>query len=339
MGKDTNIQWCDSTINPTMGCDGCELWNKATGKKICYAGKLHDMRGGKTKGFSPTFEVVTKWPGRLAAAAKWSDLTGTDRNGKPWLNGLPRLIFVSDMSDALSESVDFKYLRDEVVAAALSEEGRRHHYLWLTKRPKAMAEFSKWLEDKGGWPANIWAGTSITSTATAGRIAPLLDVGDESTKHFVSLEPQFERIKGLAKWLPKLDLLIQGGESGSKSKVATFDIAWARELIELCSKPGMPAYFLKQLGRRPIENGQDLRLKDGHGGNWDEWPDDLKVRQLPIAPSISLSELVHSSIPEKVEGAVPDSDRKRRRHEAALNAWATRRRNSQATETRPPPQA
>ena len=24
--KNTPIQWCDATINPAMGCDGCELW-------------------------------------------------------------------------------------------------------------------------------------------------------------------------------------------------------------------------------------------------------------------------------------------------------------------------
>jgi protein gp37 len=39
MGKTTEIQWCDSTVNPVMGCAGCELWD---GKlKICYAGVLH----------------------------------------------------------------------------------------------------------------------------------------------------------------------------------------------------------------------------------------------------------------------------------------------------------
>lgn len=26
MSKNTNIQWCHSTVNPVMGCDGCELW-------------------------------------------------------------------------------------------------------------------------------------------------------------------------------------------------------------------------------------------------------------------------------------------------------------------------
>src|ERR1035438_2009215 len=27
--KNTKIQWCHSTVNPVMGCDGCELWKPA----------------------------------------------------------------------------------------------------------------------------------------------------------------------------------------------------------------------------------------------------------------------------------------------------------------------
>lgn len=26
MPKETKIQWCDSTVNPIMGCAGCELF-------------------------------------------------------------------------------------------------------------------------------------------------------------------------------------------------------------------------------------------------------------------------------------------------------------------------
>jgi len=26
MAQTTSIQWCDSTVNPAMGCDCCELW-------------------------------------------------------------------------------------------------------------------------------------------------------------------------------------------------------------------------------------------------------------------------------------------------------------------------
>ena len=28
MSYKTKIQWCDSTVNPTMGCPGCELYPK-----------------------------------------------------------------------------------------------------------------------------------------------------------------------------------------------------------------------------------------------------------------------------------------------------------------------
>src|SRR5207253_3474022 len=119
----TKIQWVDSTCNPTMGCEGCELWNPKTGVKKCYAGTLHTRFGGVTKGYSPTFEQLTLWPGRMTQAATWPDLTGTTRRDKPWLDGLPRLIFVSDMSDALSSVVSFDFLEEEIVRAVTSPNG------------------------------------------------------------------------------------------------------------------------------------------------------------------------------------------------------------------------
>ena len=153
MSVSTKIQWCDSTCNPTMGCDGCELWDGTT--KKCYAGVLHVRFGGVTKGYAPSFEEVTRFPGRMEQATRWSDLRGKSRSDKPWLNGYPRLVFVSDMSDALSEGVPFEYLKEEVIDNVTSPAGRRHHWLWLTKRPNRMAKFSQWLA-KGGisWPSN-----------------------------------------------------------------------------------------------------------------------------------------------------------------------------------------
>ena len=68
MSKNTTIQWCDSTVNPTMGCDGCELWDQK--RKSCYAGILHMRFGGATKGYAPSFEEVTLFPGRMAEAAR-----------------------------------------------------------------------------------------------------------------------------------------------------------------------------------------------------------------------------------------------------------------------------
>ena len=138
MSQKTRIHWCDSTVNPTMGCDGCELWGKQ--RKTCYAGILHDQFGGHKPGYAPTFGQVTLFPGRMAKAAAWSDLRGKARPDKPWLDGLPRLIFVSDMTDSLCPSVSFEYLKEEVIENVISDKGQRHCWLWLTKRATRMAK-------------------------------------------------------------------------------------------------------------------------------------------------------------------------------------------------------
>ena len=278
MSIKTKIQWCDSTKNPTMGCEGCELWNSKV--KKCYAGKMHVHYGGATKGFSPTFEELTFWPGRMEKAARWSDLAGTERDDKPWLNGLPRLIFVSDMSDSLSSSVPFEYLDDEIIHNVTSPHGRRHCWLWLTKRPDRMARFSTWLANRGvRWPVNLWAGTSITTQSTTSRISHLLQVGDKDTIHFLSVEPQWESVD-LTRWLRRLDWIIQGGESGQGA--TPFDIDWAVELKQVCEEYRIP-YFLKQLGTFVVRNGERVKFADHHAGKWDEWLEELRVRQMPEA--------------------------------------------------------
>ena len=100
MSAHTTIQWCDSTVNPTMGCRGCELWNAT--EKTCYAGIMTEKWKGK-QGYPDSFLQPKLFPGRMQIAASWSDLTGQPRKDTPWLNGLPRIIFISDMGDSLSE--------------------------------------------------------------------------------------------------------------------------------------------------------------------------------------------------------------------------------------------
>ncbi|HEY1602286.1 MAG TPA: DUF5131 family protein [Pirellulales bacterium] len=287
MAKFTPIQWTDSSVNPTMGCDGCELWNTKTDVRRCYAGVITSRFGKTNPGLANDFDVVELAPGRMAEAAGWNDLRGTQRAGagdkaKPWLDHLPRLIFVSDMADALSVAVPFDYLRDEIIVNVASELGRRHHWQWLTKQPQRMAEFSAWLEQQGiQWPANLWVGTSITTQATTSRIRRLLNVGNHNTIRFLSVEPQEQAID-LSAYIGNLDWIIQGGESGPKSH--TFDLGWARDIRDRCRTLGVP-YFLKQLGRRVSDGGQPVKFKDASGGDWSEWPADLRVRLMPIDAS------------------------------------------------------
>jgi protein gp37 len=309
MGMRTFIQWCDSTVNPTTGCDGCELWELLESGP-CYAGHLHEERLALAMPelYAPSFAEVRLAPGRMAKAASWSDLRGLKRPDKPWLDGRPRVIFVGDMGDVFSKAVPFEYLRDELIQVATSKPGRRHIWMVLTKQSGRLARFASWLTDQGiAWPENVWPGTSVTRQATLGRAKHLLNV--PAMTHFLSVEPMLENIdiepylyehgyesggkQGWVQTAPPVRLVIYGGESDqAPHQGRPFDIEWAREGIFHCGMAGV-ACFVKQLGSAPYDSssrisidGPDshavaLNLRDSHGGDWSEWPGDLRVRQFP----------------------------------------------------------
>lgn len=340
MSRKSNIQWCHSTINPVMGCQGCELWPKpvqfvtqmvdalrnsslthdgdlrsvvseiigdrstsdiyrerkmiarqiATKLKVtqaepdvlvdvvrqlckCYAGLLGTNRAGH-KGYADSFDRVKLFPGRMADAAKYKDPSPDEVRAKPWLKGAPRTIFVSDMGDALSTPVEFEYLQCEIIANVTSDPGRRHLWLWLTKRPERMAQFGEWLADRGiQWPDNLVAMTTVTSQKTVGRIDALRRV--PAKFRGLSVEPLFGPVN-----LPLegIHWVIVGG--GSDALAEPFKIEWAEEIHRQCQSSGA-AFFLKQLGKNPCLKGEQLKLKHGHGGDWEEWPSHLRVREIP----------------------------------------------------------
>lgn len=365
MSKITDIQWCDSTINPIMGCGGCELFPPpsqvlasidqavdGTGAKIdskrifkdlvdaafqsiatpqpghknavnttniwhlrhqflerirrdhsdtaadaaesairkaitCYAATLHLNKGANIlkpeyepkSGYAPIFEAVSTFEGRMQDAAKWQDLLGLENPANPWKAGLPRMIFVSDMGDALSAKRDFPFLKREAVPAFQSEMGKSHLWLWLTKRPGNMAEFAKEI---GGFPENVCAMTTLTGpdAESLQRLADLKAV--QASIRGLSIEPLWERIPLTKLNLTGIAWVIVGGESGSGEQTRPFALEWAEELRDHCNKHGV-AFFLKQLGRNPSRNGEILKLKDKHGGDWDEWDQTLRIREFPKA--------------------------------------------------------
>jgi len=249
---------------------------------ICYAHQQHMMRGTDitnpdkrtNPGYAAQFEILTKYPGRTAVAAAQSDLYQKPHKDKPWLNYLPRTIFVSDMSDALSKEIEFVYLETEIVDVAASKRGSQHIWLWLTKIPQRMAEFGRWLEKRGKkWPDNLVAMTTVTDQKTAVRVKHLKTV--PARFKALSVEPLFEKVI-----LPMdgIDWCIVGGQSGPQSQ--SFDLAWAESLVEQCKASGT-AMFMKQLGAKPEAKGVKIELEDPHGGDWNEWPAHLRVRDVP----------------------------------------------------------
>jgi protein gp37 len=242
----------------------------------CYAGAQTDNRGGKVKGYADRFEKITLFPGRMEIAARRKSIQGRARPDKPWLDGCRYLWFVNDMGDALSREVPFEFLEKEIVQIAASENGQRHFWLWLTKRPKRMAEFCRWLQKRGiAWPKNLIPMTSVIDRKMARQVKYLTEI--PVNPRGLSVEPLLEPVQ--------LDLngigwVIVGGESGALSR--PFDLAWARDIREQCRRAGVP-FFVKQLGSNPVENGTPLTLTDRHGGDWSEFPEDLRVREVPNA--------------------------------------------------------
>ena len=365
MSDKTKIQWCHSTVNPIMGCGGCELfpspadvlgsideslsgidgWSGGKSRVIfrdlisnaferianpleghskavsttniwhlreefysavsrlsgpvaakaaegsvarsmtCYAALLHlnkarsivNPERGFNIGYAPAFERVTRFQDRVRAMARKRDLGDVNDPKKPWLDGMPRLIFVSDMGDAFSRESDFGFLEEEVIEPIRSPEGRCHFWLWLTKRPDRMARFGERI---GGFPKNVCAMTTVTGPDRLDRIDQLRGV--RASVKGLSLEPLWERVPPTELNLEGISWVIVGGESGRKEFVRPFDLSWARELRDHCRKKNV-AFFLKQLGRRPVFEGEEISLRDGHGGDWSEWPEDLRVREVPEA--------------------------------------------------------
>jgi len=241
----------------------------------CYAGQLGTMRAGH-KGHADRFEEPKLFPGRMAEAAKWGPPMPAEIEDKPWLIGFPRLIFISDMGDALSSGVSFEYLDHEIIGNVTSPAGERHVWLWLTKRPERMAAFGNWLLERGGyWPPNLVAMTTVTSNRYGSRVDALRRV--PAPFKGLSIEPLFESVQLN---LEDIDWVIVGG--GSDTLAEPFSVEWALELRNQCDAAFIP-FFLKQLGRHPFSKNKPLALADGHGGDWNEWPDEWRLRRLPNA--------------------------------------------------------
>lgn len=289
MSQRTGIEWCDSTVNPMMGCAGCELWI-AGGRRSCYAGLLTERQAG-AKGWPKRFEDITLFPGRMEAAAKWGDLTGMARADKPWLNGYPRLIFVADMGDLFCKGVSWGFIYQEVMQVAQSEAGRRHIWILVTKRPKRLRQFDRWMEAKGlPWPRNVWALVTVTSSDTLARLAPLLET--RAVVRGVSAEPLVSAVD-LGPYLRHLSWVIGGGESGLQARACHVD--WARGLRDQCEQQDVP-FFWKQWGQwLPLGQAPTAR---GESNRYQTWPDGTRsVLYYEGVPHRLLDGVEHNGLP------------------------------------------
>ena len=76
-----------------------------------------------------------------------------------------------------------------------------------------------------------------------------------------------------------IDWVIVGGESGHGARPC--DVKWIRQIVAHCGAAGVPC-FVKQLGSNPVVDGhRRIKLKHSKGGDPSEWPEDLRVQEMP----------------------------------------------------------
>jgi len=232
--KRSTIGWTDFSggdLNFVTGCtavsEGCEH---------CYARRLYQR-------FGLSFEVRYH-PEKLdrLLTRRWP----TDGNKRG--PGTAPMLFVCDTGDLFHAGV-----ADGTIVQALAVMFTRKDVVWqvLTKRPVRMRDALAHL-----WTLapleSIWLGTSVESQQWVDRrVAPLIET--PAAMRWVSVEPMLGPID-LAKWLPGLDWVVCGGESGPGRR--PFDPMWAVRLFEQCLKAGVRFFYKQGSGYRPGEDDE-----------------------------------------------------------------------------------
>lgn len=247
MGQTSSIQWTDATWNIARGCTKVD-----EDCKFCY---MYRDSFNSTR-YNPLNVVKTKTV-----------------FGLPLRITKPSKIFTSSLTDFFHPDIDS--YREE--AWDIIRRCPEHTFQILTKRPERIIEQTPAYMLQ--WD-NIWFGTSVGSPKGMQRIYDLIEI--DCKTRFVSFEPLWEHIDMNLdiSTLLRIDWAIIGGESGNetgKYRYRPCEIEWIEEIAHAVKSVGNYV-FVKQLG---TFLSKQLHMSDRHGGNIDEFPEHLRIREFP----------------------------------------------------------
>lgn len=245
----TSISWTNETWNPVTGCS-----RVSEGCRNCYAERLSLKYGWSHK----------PWTHQNAAE---NVKLHPDRLGKPFTWKKPRMVFVNSMSDLFHENVPDKFIVEVFDTMALASW---HTYQILTKRPERAATYR--------YPPNVWIGVSVEDERAALRIGILRRTSAQVK--FISFEPLIGSVGQVR--LEGYQWAIVGGESGPGFR--PMDMAWAREIRDLCADQHV-AFFFKQdasltPGTRPY-----LVEADGTRTEYHQYPGEVPTKYVSPLPT------------------------------------------------------
>ncbi len=274
MAENSKIQWTDATWNPWHGCT-----KVSAGCKYCYMFRDKERYGqDPTKVIrSGTFNDPLRWLGKTR---KTSALINAPQPGAK--------IFTCSWSDFFIKDAD-EWRAD---AWKIIKETPQFTYQILTKRPERINDCLPEDWDEGHGYPNVWIGVSVENQEIAAeRMYHMCTFG--AARKFLSVEPllgqiNLSQIKRRSATPNKefylieaFDWVIVGGESGNDTGKYLYrecDVAWIEQIIFDCKFNEVPV-FVKQLGTHLAKK---MKLSDRHGGNMEEWPENLQIRQFPV---------------------------------------------------------
>ena len=318
MGQSTTIAWTDATWNPLRGCTeispGCAHCYAAAiaarfgGPGKPFEGLAYRDANGKAH-----------WTGKIATAPdKLREPLTWRKPRMVFVNSMSDL-FHEDVPETYIAAVfglmgiasahTFQVLTKR--AARMADVLSR---LTWDQCLSALSTTYPYSLTAGGvvpsWPLpNVWLGVSVENQKCADERIPHL-LRTPARVRFLSCEPLLESVEiGWAMpcevnarpphflagcYKRGIDWVICGGESGPGARPCK--IAWIRSIVRQCRAASVPC-FVKQLGSKPqhvtmygmserpdvpdiVEYGP-LLLRDAKGGNPEEWPEDLRVREWP----------------------------------------------------------
>lgn len=283
----SNIEWCDKTWNPILGCSkisagcqNCYAIAQAYRNRAVAHSKPPSSRGRLTyyEHLTEKTEFGVDWTGSVVLVEEALTI--------PLIRKKPTRYFVNSMSDLFHEDVLDFWIDKILAVCALCPQ---HTFMVLTKRPGRMVQYFQRfnLEERIkesapsgygfiGKPtlplSNVWLGVTVENQKTACDRIPLL-MQVPATLRFLSCEPLLEEVK-----LPNCFLesnnrwVIAGGESGPKARFCSYD--WLESIVNQCQSAEVPI-FVKQLG-----SNSDCSIS-GKGADITKFPPVLSIRQVP----------------------------------------------------------
>ena len=286
MSEKTLISWTDSTWNPWEGCTKI-----SPGCANCYAATRNHRFGGDNWGKGKPRRRTS--PGNWRKPHVWNRAA----QGKP-KSVFPSLCDVYDSEVPIDLFVAFLrviFATPNLRWLLLTKRTDLHFIrLWeamnlLIRNYDEHSLFGQWLTKwrEGVPPQNVWVGASVENQAMADRRIPeLLEI--PAVKRFLSVEPMLERIDlqyaaltGAESLQSRggIDWVFFGGESGPGARPCY--LQWIRDGVRQCQLAGVKV-FVKQLGAFPVMGRDDAHIvRDKKGGDMSEWPEDLRVREMP----------------------------------------------------------